>query len=226
VAVAGFVSNFEKWKQFELTWNKILEREGVSCLHMTDFVSFQGEFKAWKGQQHSTRRREFILNLFDCARRLTNKAFAAAIPMVDYRLLDRSYQLAESGMYPFPICGRMCVDLTEKWRRKYAIQNVLYVFEDGDQHKGHLQSLCREVGIEPEFVNKRCAPVQAADLLAWRTRSAFAGALKPDLTFDKADSLQATFDQTWKLLPHEAFCGEAHRLERLCLERGVPKRNA
>jgi len=50
VAVAGFVSNFEKWKQFELTWNKILEREGVSCLHMTDFVSFQGEFKASKGQ--------------------------------------------------------------------------------------------------------------------------------------------------------------------------------
>src|ERR1035438_2760394 len=124
LAVAGAVSDFGKWKRFELAWQRILDVEHVSCFHMTDFVSFEGEFKTWRGPDNAARRGKFILDLLACANKFINKAFAAAIPMADYTLVNRRYEMSEADMYPFSICGRMCVELTEKWKKKHGYRNV------------------------------------------------------------------------------------------------------
>jgi hypothetical protein len=78
LTVAGFVSSVEKWSRFDVEWNLILESEGITRFHMTDFVSNQEEFAVgWKGQ--TKRRREFIERLAKCLKRNVNKSFRTTL---------------------------------------------------------------------------------------------------------------------------------------------------
>jgi len=79
-------------------------------------------------------------------------------------------------------------------------------------------------GIEPEFAGKKLPPLQAADLLAWRTRNPLEEAFKPSLTREKADGLLATFGAAWKKFKHEAFYGDKEILERFCVDNGINPR--
>jgi hypothetical protein len=224
MSIGGFVSDIKKWKRFETEWKKILDRESVTCFHMTDFVSSEREFKEWKGQ--SDRRRKFIADLVACARRNTNKAFGGALLVRDYDAVNKKYQLQENAGYPYSLCGHFCTYLVRKWQRKNDVKNVLFMFEKGDQHQGDLDRLCAADDINPSYPTKVDAtPCQAADLLAWRTRYGFDEALKPSsLDVEKAQRLNASFSEVWGRIPHQAFYGNRQSLEKLCIERGIPKR--
>jgi hypothetical protein len=56
--VAGFVSQTERWKQFEQQWNGILTKFGVLGFHMREFAHSRGEFRSWKGD--ANRRAAFM----------------------------------------------------------------------------------------------------------------------------------------------------------------------
>jgi len=145
--------------------------------------------------------------------------------MGDYRALDRSYQLAESGMYPFPICDGCALILRKNGRGNTQSRTCSMSSRMAISTRPSASRFCWEVGIEPEFVNKKCGPVQAADLLAWRTRSAFCrehSSLR--LTFDKADSLQATLRPDMKLLPsRNAHLRRGSSVKTLSLRTGSTK---
>lgn len=113
LSIAGYVSDSKKWAQFETEWARILNRESVSRFHMTDFVSSQGEFTAWKGE--TSRRKAFINDLLVCARRYTNKAFGGAVVLRDYNAVNRRYELQECAGHPYPLCAHYCVRLVRNW---------------------------------------------------------------------------------------------------------------
>jgi hypothetical protein len=123
-SIAGFVSDVRKWKRFETKWTKILDRESASCFHMTDFVSSQGQFKSWAEQ--GNRRRRLIVDLVQCARKHTNKAFGGALLLSAYDALNRRYQLQECAGYPYALCGNYCqaADLLA-WRTRYGFEQAL-----------------------------------------------------------------------------------------------------
>jgi hypothetical protein len=224
MSIAGFVSDVRKWKRFETEWTKILDRESVSCFHMTDFVSSQGQFKSWAEQ--GNRRRRFIADLVQCARKHTNKAFGGALVLSAYDALNRRYQLQECAGYPYALCGNYCIKMVRKWQMKNRIKNVDFLFERGDEHQSDLTRICHADGIIPLYPSKEEAiPCQAADLLAWRTRYGFEQALNPEkLTDEKVQRLKESLGHVWSKIPHEAFYGDRERLAKFCIDWGIPRR--
>ena len=225
LAVAGCVSHFKKWQLFEQRWKDILQREGIEVFHMTDFASSGGEFKSWKGQ--TDRRRKFMSDLLECGRRNVNKAFAAVVIVRDYKEMDKRFQLREFAGAPYAMAGHGCVKMVKTWQKKNKKAKELEIaFESGDLHQGELRKLCLSEGIDPDFLGKKekkATPFQLADLIAWRTRIAFAGIRRMDLTWAKGDELQATFNQVWKKFPHQAIYADHDWLERMCIRRGVAR---
>jgi hypothetical protein len=221
LSIAGHVSDVKKWKRFGVEWKAILDRESVSLFHMTDFVSSQGEFVGWKGD--TARRKKFISDLLLCAKKHTNKTFGGALVLKDYESANRHYQLEEFAGRPYALCAHFCVKMVQKWQEKNAVRHVVYFFEHGDDNPGDLIRLCKADGIEPMFLTKQAIPFQAGDLIAFRTRDGFEKALNPDLTFELADKLRASFSQAWKSR-HAAFYGDSERIEKMCMERGIPNR--
>jgi len=221
LSIAGHVSNVKKWKRFETEWRSILDRESVSLFHMTDFVSSRGDFVSWKGD--TLRRKKFIDDLLLCARKYTNKAFGGALILKDYESVNRRYHLRKSAGSPYTLCAHYCVRMVKAWQEKHAIKTVEFFFEHGDDKTGHLIELCKADGVEPTFLTKNAVPFQAGDLIAFRTRDGFEKAVTSDLTLDLAEKLKASFGQAWNG-PHAAFYGDATRIEKLCIDRGIPKR--
>lgn len=222
LAVAGFVSDVRKWAKFESAWEAILSRESVSQFHMTDFVSSRGEFASWRGQ--TDRRRIFIDDLAQCAKRYTNKRFGGLVVLKDYEAANKQYRLREEVGGPYPVCAEYCVRLARKWQAKNDVRDLEFFFEQGDEGKGNLIKLLKErYSIEPSFLSKKIVPFQAADLVAWRTRDSFENMLKGDLDIERADKVMRSFREAWSG-PHEAFHGDREWLLRYCREEGITRR--
>jgi len=225
MSIGGLVSDVKKLKRFEVEWRRVLNREGISCFHMTDFVSSQGEFADWKVPEHSYRRKKFIADLVTIATRYSNKSFGGALLIRDYNAINKKYRLREEAGFPYSLSGHYCVGLVRKWQKKNNVSKVLFMFEKGDEHQGDLTRLCESDGITPLYPTKQDAtPLQASDLLAWRTRHGFEEAMKlSSRNVERAQRLKDSFSEVWTG-PHEAFYGNRHSLEQLCIERRIPRR--
>lgn len=226
MSLAGFVSDVKKWKRFEISWQAILDREGIKCFHMTDFVSSKGEFVGWKGATHSYRRKKFIADLVECAKRNTNKAFGGSLVMDDYVAVNKKYLLCEHSGHPYSLIAHYCIGLARNWQKRRSVKDLVFMLEYGDQHQGDLMRLCRPDGIVPLFPTKQDAiPLQSADLLAWRTNYGFESAISPSkLTPEIAEKVKESFGEVWARIPHAAFLADKAWLERLCVDRRIPRR--
>lgn len=173
LTVAGFVARVGKWQRFAAEWESILAAHGVGFFHMTDFVSSQGEFRTWKGDSH--RRRIFISQLVECARKHTNKGIAASVVLDDYDAVNSIYPFRESAGTPFAICARACVGTVVRWALKKGVSmsELLFVIEDGDDDKGDFLERTRKDKFSVVTMQKSSTPAfQAADLVGWKVRTA------------------------------------------------------
>lgn len=119
LTVAGFVSRVSKWNKFDEQWGKILRREHVTSMHMTDFASSKGEFTEWKGQ--TEKRQRFVADLVECIRKNTNKGFASSLILPDYREINANFQFDEYVGHPFTLCTRNCLAALKTWARRKNI---------------------------------------------------------------------------------------------------------
>ena len=70
VAVAGCLAHLDKWKLFQPEWQQILDEEGLSSWHMTDFEAYEKEYRGWTRERHEqcfTRIGTVIVNRTDFA---------------------------------------------------------------------------------------------------------------------------------------------------------------
>lgn len=225
MTMAGYVSDVKKWAKFERRWKEILDRQGVKQFHMTDCVSFAGEFASWRAIPD--RRTRFINELSECAKKYTNKRFSATVIMEDYRRVDADYRLHEYYGYPYSLCGLSCMEHVRTWARKRKVrERIIYVFEDGDERKGNFPKLCQQrFGVEPVFHSKKgFIPFQAADLAAWRTMQPIREAVgdKPYTGDQVARLLYHT--RVFLKTPHAGGGFDYDALMKMCNGLPIPKR--
>jgi hypothetical protein len=156
LTMAGYVSDVTKWTKLEEHWQQILSAHNIMFFHMTDCVSFRGEFANWRDKPDVRKR--VINDLTECARRFTNKRFSASVVIHDYNRVDAEYQLHEHIGHPYSLCGTSCIEHVRTWARNRSVEanDITFVFEAGDEHKGDFQEICqRRFGIAPLFRLKK-----------------------------------------------------------------------
>jgi hypothetical protein len=226
LTMAGYVSDLKKWEKFNMRWQEILSSRGITTFHMTDCVSFRGEFSAW--QDRRDIRKKFISDLSLCARKFTNKRFSASVVMEDYNHVDAEYQLHEHIGYPYSLCGTSCIEHVRTWARNCGVDmaDISFVFEDGDDHKGDFQEICKaRFAITPLFHSKRdFMPFQAADLAAWKTRHPIREAIsnKPYTQAEVGTLLFHT--KNYLREPHAGGGFDHTALMKICKGAPIPRR--
>jgi hypothetical protein len=156
LTMAGYVSDAKKWGKFEQRWQRILDDAEVRQFHMTECVSGKGDYKGWAPE----KRKQFIADLSDCARKYTNKRFSATVIVGDFNRADAEFQIHEYLGYPYALCGASCIEHVLVWAHNRQVKNkIVYLFEDGDKHTGDLERICEmrfaKYGVEPLFKKKK-----------------------------------------------------------------------
>lgn len=179
VAVGGFLCNTDRWKRFERNWREVLASEDVSCFHMTDFETRQGEFKT--GWEDPRRRRVFIRRLIGVIGSIKPLAISTGMLIADYKTLSES-QRRKIGSHPYVWCAIDAIVVTMKWVRDHIrpAASIACVLETGDEGKGQvLDALTVVKQRNPDFdqflhsvsFKKKTdmLPLQAADFFAYET---------------------------------------------------------
>ncbi len=226
--VSGFVSTANKWARFESEWNAILKDNGVSALHMTDYVAYRGEFANWRD---SARRKQFQDALTACMRRHVNKLFSSGLVIEHYNAVNRIYRLDEFVGSPFAVCGHQSLVKLYRWadRKEVNPKHLLAFFENGDKDKGDFQKwakgLAAECGYsEPRFLAKeKAVQFQAADYAAWKYRTVLQNAFKPGFPVENVGRLLESLG-TLKAIPRSCTGFHFASLQSFCEKRGVPRR--
>jgi hypothetical protein len=194
LTVAGYAAAVDSWIRFDKEWQGILEPEGVTSFHMTDFVSGKGEFTSWKGKEPEKveRRRHFVEQLTCCLQRNYAKFFRASLFIPDYERVNQEFMLAESIGLPYATCCCLVTFAVREWASDLgALDTLLYFFEDGDKDKGNFEEMHRAIYRKnPKFLDKTEAiAFQAADLNAWKMRTALHECNKPTHTLEIGNNL-------------------------------------
>jgi hypothetical protein len=168
LSVAGFVAHASQWTLFEKRWQKVLNRYGVSSLHMKDFAHSTGEYKAWKGDEK--KRVAFLSSLIGVIKQTARHSFASSLYLPAYRTIDNAHQI-RAIRSPLAFAGCTVLQNARNWalETRIDLSQMLFVFEDGDADKPNFfQSAVHDVGITPNFMPKsQTNAFQAADLLAY-----------------------------------------------------------
>jgi hypothetical protein len=64
LGVAGFVSKWDKWIEFEEDWHKVLEAYEIEYFHMRECAHSTDQFTNWKRKEG--KRRTFLRRLIEC----------------------------------------------------------------------------------------------------------------------------------------------------------------
>jgi hypothetical protein len=178
LAMAGFVSEAESWKEFDREWRQRLAADGLTYFHMNPFAQSRGPFNGWDRQED--RRRKLLSDLLDIIVAHARQKFACVVQAkVAAAMPDKAREIF--GAELLAIAGSSIVGLVLNWRdrEKYQAQPEL-VFEEGDLGKGALMERIRTLtGQDPIFRRKKDSPqegitgftpLQAADILAYEVK--------------------------------------------------------
>lgn len=177
VAVAGFIAPDKQWSRFQAEWEKVLQQEGISFFHATDWENRQGQFKGWD----NNRRIAVYKKLIGIIQRRITIPVLTAVNTADYaetKLWETVQE--EFPKNPYGFCALTCMQIIAAWADQVKHDGpIAYVFEDGAVHRTELTSSLRS--ILKDEVNKRrfrfisltyadkreFSPLQAADILAY-----------------------------------------------------------
>ncbi len=172
VAVAGFISTVERWRNLEREWSTVLRMYKLEYFHMTDFENRWGPYRDWdKG-----KRETIIKRLLGIIKQYALSGFSAAVVRGDYERLREEHP--GRWVTPYGVCAAWCLRDVADWlessnRDEYAG----YVFERGFRGAGHMAEAFGRASDEVRrayrfdalsFADKRAViPLQAADILAY-----------------------------------------------------------
>ncbi len=79
----------------------------------------------------SVKRKSFIEEAVACAKRNTNKGFAASVFMSEYNDVNARFRIAEVGGQPYTMCGMMVMAQVSRWAENKNLDptKVLYMIE-------------------------------------------------------------------------------------------------
>ena len=178
IGLGGGIASFYNWRALEDAWHKELSREDISSFHMTDFESYNKQFKGWSVERH-----ERLLDALLCIIRTNMVAFVGySVPVSPGKVFTETYKAALGRVLHY--CGQTAISLGES--------KISLIFAHQPQVKsGRIASFLDLAGPAfPEIASftgansNDCCALQAADLLAyelvrWRGVPDLAGARYP-----------------------------------------------
>ena len=187
LTVAGYAATVDNWIKFECRWKEVLQSEGVTSFHTTDFVSGGGEFKDWKGKEPEKvgRRRRFVARLMKCVDDHCAKFFRSSLFIPDYNKVNEEFKLSEFLGQPYAVACALATYRLREWAGELGVlDTLLYYYEDGDKDKGDWERIHRTLyGRNPRFLDKKdTVAFEAADFNAWKMRTALHESNKPTHT--------------------------------------------
>lgn len=182
LVLAGFSASEADWGRFTDQWQEMLGRHGVTTFHMTDLWSMQPK----SGVRSKVTQSSIMVNAVETVKRHLSHAFAVSVPFDAHHHWFATKEFPKDKplrTYPFAFNSLLALVCKHMWLR-HCDQPLQVLFEEqGDEsHKlilGGMQEFRRLNAIhfpglemlEPEFIpGEDCAPLQAADLLAWLVR--------------------------------------------------------
>ncbi|MGB6544769.1 MAG: DUF3800 domain-containing protein [Candidatus Acidiferrales bacterium] len=189
VGIAGYLGGKNQWNKFERSWKKVIERNNVPEFKARNFWSRTGHFLGWSDE----RRGKFIDDLLRIIEETRIYPFAAATYRKDWdqfsieerRFLTgavyRNGKLIVTGkpsqpkFLPFHHCiigplfycnpGQVTYYHFDSDKNSDGLMTKLYFYMRNKALPGYERE---KMGSQMAFVDSvDCAPVQAADLLAW-----------------------------------------------------------
>jgi hypothetical protein len=236
LTVAGAVAPVGAWIKFERDWKRILEREGVSGFHATDFAASGGEFTGWKGDK--PRRANFLHDLGIAFRNAASRLFPISVEVDAWNAVNAEYLLEETFHSPYALAGFTIILAVKKWRSDIAAtQPIEFFFEDGDDGWDGLVKLCAPEDVVPIRLPKaKAIQFEAADLLAWKNRIACLNALKHQPVAgqslkETASGLNRVLGELKSLAkvlvcPGESLVYGEEKLRKTCADSKVPLRSS
>jgi hypothetical protein len=176
--VSGFVASEAKWMEWETAWLALLAEFGiVPPFHTTEFEGRKSQYAMWSAVRREEFRRRAI-RTFTPPR--INKAISYGVVLADLRRLFHEFVMPdECPPEPYAWCGQQVVALVVQWalhRRSAGTlggrDELAFVFEHGDKHRGKLEQVLERSNILPIFRRKKeIVAFQACDFLAWQHRN-------------------------------------------------------
>jgi hypothetical protein len=74
MAMGGFLSTVEKWRDFDKDWATLLFSHGVDYCHAADLIHKKGRFKGWDAIRHN----DFVLGAQEVMNKHLGAGFVAA----------------------------------------------------------------------------------------------------------------------------------------------------
>jgi hypothetical protein len=191
--VGGFIAPADKWIAFEPRWNKTLDGAGVEYFHMTDLVAGKRQYLGW---DRDKQKIPFLTQMAEIVMDTISFAIMAGVNLKDWDKVNQDFELKESNLEPYELCGWSCVSRAKEWCDKKNIDptKTLYFFEHGEPrpHPAQLAELIEDdLGIivrtgfkrdDAEYQRTqrkkkgRLEPpmiqFQAADIAAWQALNA------------------------------------------------------
>lgn len=225
--VSGFVSSERKWLRFGREWTAFLGEWGIAPpFHTTDYIHAHHGTAYAQFRGDDGLRDEFERQAVKIIRRGIRKPFSCGLILDDYRRVLAEYDVSRDAKHfetPYSLCAMHCAVSVAAWGTKHmkAHEHLLYVYEDGDDDKGHFMEQFKAlVGYYPNFGKKGVDYPQfdAADILAWR----HARLLKN--THGSADDSRHAFATAFNEWPHHGCIFMGEKVMRALFEQhGIPR---
>lgn len=218
--VAGYISSEEQWEIFEREWREILDENEIRIFHMRQFAHSRGEFSSWKGKEEKRRRFLQRLVITICLR--GRKSFSCAVSPKEYQRVNQKYLLHENLGNAYSFCARHCIAKVREWAREYKQDEskICYVFESGTKGKGQLIDIMERDGFpSPNFLDKDCPPLQAADFVSWEQSKVLR-----QIRDNNLYRFRKSFEELQRM-PKEWGIYKQEQLETICKKAGFARRS-
>jgi hypothetical protein len=182
LVLAGWVSTASRWATFSDEWDVLLHTYGVSALHMTDAMTFNGEFRGWS----RIRRDEFLTQAQRLVNEHTRSGIAYVLHLKDFaeaaraepnmpKQMTRPYYYAFFGLIHEAIRNASLLGIDEPINFVFderSIKDKQEIFAAWDDFATQFPLNRDLIGGSPTFESDiGIKPLQAADLSAWIIRA-------------------------------------------------------
>jgi hypothetical protein len=179
--LAGFLAKVEQWERFSTEWRDALDHAGprrIENFKMRDAAAFAGEFRGWTERD----RDDLLRALISIIETRAATGIFVIVPHKEYReIFCHQISKAMDNPYFFSFYGIMSV--AQYYMYQQNKQNEInFVFDEQGRQVGNalrawkywtrfaIPQMQPMLGERPQSGNdKKLLPLQAADLLAWRT---------------------------------------------------------
>jgi len=175
--LAGYVSSVDHWERFSDEWQRALERPPrLDYFKTREAFQLRDQFEGWSEDQRNERIEDLwrIVRahaIFGCAVAMPKDLYERHLRGVIVRLYDNPYYICFVTSLDF------LSDMMNRFEQKGPIDFVFDEYNLEPRVRKLFDSFKPQGGLHRELIgdiefrdDKTVLPLQAADLLAWRTR--------------------------------------------------------